>query len=70
MLRQREGEVEEEKRRVRRRGEGLDEKEKRLHAMEMSLIFKEKLTLEVKRRSERQRDSSQASEQQLLKVYN
>ncbi len=70
VLRQREGEVEEEKRRVRRRGEGLDQKEKRLHGVEMSLIFKEKLTQEVKRRFERQRDSNQATEQQLLKVYN
>jgi hypothetical protein len=42
--------LEEEKRKYRKRLDMLDEKEKRLHSAEMSLIFKEKLNLEGKRR--------------------
>jgi hypothetical protein len=42
--------LEEEKRKLKRKHDLLDEKEKRLHSAEMSLIFKEKLNLEGKRR--------------------
>jgi hypothetical protein len=69
-LKQRENELEDEKRRLKKRSELLDEKEKRMHNVEMSLIFKEKLSLEVKRRYERQRDLNEATEQQLQRVYN
>lgn len=42
--------IEEEKRKLKKKIDVLDEKEKRLHSAEMSLIFKEKLNLEGKRR--------------------
>ena len=47
--------LEEEKKKLKKRNDLLDEKEKRLHNAEMSLLFKEKLNLEGKRRYERQK---------------
>jgi hypothetical protein len=49
-LRVKEEFLEEEKRKIKKKNDLLDDKEKRLHSAEMSLIFKEKLNLEGKRR--------------------
>ena len=69
-LRIKEDFFEEEKRKYRKRLDMLDEKEKRLHSAEMSLIFKEKLNLEGKRRYERQKNLVDGHLSQLEKIYN
>ena len=48
----------------------MDEKEKRLHNAEMSLIFKEKLNSEGKKRFDRQKQASDCTKAALDKIYN
>ena len=55
-LRTKEEFLDEERKKLKRKVSLLDEKEKRLHNAEMSLIFKEKLNMEGRRRYERQKD--------------
>jgi hypothetical protein len=68
-LRVKEDALEEDKRRLKKKLDLLDEKEKRLHSAEMSLIFKEKLNLEGKRRYERQKDINDSFLKQLQTIY-
>ena len=64
-LRAREDGLEEERRKLKKKVEVVDQKEKRIHNAEMSLIFKEKLNLEGKRRYERQKA---ACEQSMVRI--